>query len=116
MPTRCHMAYVGTPADQIDEMRNSPFWPSLGSVAPTLAYDHAGILGHDASVPVERVARVHVPTLVMHGGASYPFIGDTARSLSQAIPAAELRTVQGQSQSVDLTVLSSVLVEFFGTD
>jgi hypothetical protein len=52
----------------------------------------------------------------MHGGASYPFMGDTARSLSQAIPAAELRTMEDQSHAVDPTVLSSVLVEFFATD
>jgi pimeloyl-ACP methyl ester carboxylesterase len=110
------MGYVGTPADQIDAMRNSPAWPSLESVAPTLAYDHAGILGNDASLPAERAARVAVPTLVMHGGASYPFMGDTARSLSQTIPAAELRTVQGQSHAVDPSVLASVLVEFFATD
>jgi pimeloyl-ACP methyl ester carboxylesterase len=110
------MAYVGTPADQIDAMRNSPLWPSFESVAPTLAYDHAGILGKEASLPAERAVRVPVPTLVMHGGASYPFMGDTARSLSQAIPAAELRTMEDQSHAVDPTVLSSVLVEFFATD
>jgi pimeloyl-ACP methyl ester carboxylesterase len=97
-------------------MRNSPFWPNLEAITPTLAYDHASILGKDAAVPAERAARVPVPTLVMHGGASYPFMGETARSLSLAIPVAELRTLAGQGHDVDPAVLSPVLVEFFATD
>src|SRR6185437_6873474 len=32
------MTMVGTPADQVAGMRQSPFWPALEAVAPTLAY------------------------------------------------------------------------------
>src|SRR6266487_4193814 len=63
------MAFVGTPAEQIDGVRRSEVWPDMEAVGPTLAYDHAGVLGPDLSVPAERAARVAVPTLVMHGAA-----------------------------------------------
>jgi pimeloyl-ACP methyl ester carboxylesterase len=107
------MKYVGMPADQIEAMRQAPTWPLLESIAPTLAYDHAAILGEDASVPTDRAASVDVPTLVMNGGASYAFMYDTAQALSKAIPNAKLRTIEGQTHAVDVDVLAPVLVEFF---
>ena len=107
------MKYVGMPADQIEAMRHAPAWPMFEAIAPTLAYDHSAILGKDRSVPTERAASVTVPALVMNGGASYPFMYDTARALSQAMPHAELRTLEGQRHDVDLDVLAPVLMEFF---
>ena len=39
------MRFVGTPDDQVEGMRQAPFWPSMEAIAPTLAYDHAAIIG-----------------------------------------------------------------------
>jgi pimeloyl-ACP methyl ester carboxylesterase len=107
------MKYVGVPAEQIDGMRGTPFWPNLEAIAPTLAYDHTAILGQDGSIPTQRAARALMPTLVMNGGASYPFMYDTARALSKAMPHAELRTLEGQTHEVSPEALAPVLVEFF---
>ena len=52
------MRFVGTPAEQVDGMRLEPFWPGLETVAPTLAYDHAAILGEPWSVPRGLAARL----------------------------------------------------------
>ena len=106
------MQYVGMPAEQIKAMRQAPTWPQLEAIAPTLAYDHTAILGKDGSVPIERAAHVLVPTLVMNGGASYPFMYETARALSKAMPHAQLRTLEGQTHEVDPKVLAQALVEF----
>ena len=108
------MQYVGTPAEQIEAMRQAPMWPPLEAIAPTLAYDHTAILGKDNAVPTERAAHVLVPTLVMNGGASYPFMYETARTLSKAIPHARLRTLEGQGHGPADDVLASALNEFFG--
>ena len=108
------MRFVGTPAERIDGMRRAPFWPGLEAVAPTLAYDHAAILGEPWSVPAGLAARVSVPALVMAGDASLPFMPNAARVLSQAIPQAELRTLEGQTHEVSPGVLAPVLAEFFG--
>ncbi len=109
------MACTGMPDDQIEGMRKAPFWPGMEAVAPTLGYDHTAILGTDASVPAQRAAQVGVPTLVMYGDASFPFMSDTARTLARAIPHAELRTMPGQSHNVSPEALSPVLVEFFAS-
>ena len=94
-------------------MRRAPFWPGMEAVAPTLAYDHAVILGEPWSVPAELAARVPVPALVMAGDASLPFMPDTARVLSQAIPQGQLQMLKGQTHQVNPDVLAPVLVEFF---
>lgn len=107
------MHYVGMPTDQIEAMRHSPAWSQLESIGPTLAYDHTAILGEDSSIPTERIAVITAPTLVMNGGASFPFMYDTAQALSKAIPKAQLRTLEGQTHDVDSNVLAPVLVEFF---
>jgi pimeloyl-ACP methyl ester carboxylesterase len=106
------MAFVGTPAEEIENMRRAPFWPAIEAVAPTLAYDHAALLGKDRSVPAGRASRIAVPTLVMHGGEGAPFMAETARTLERAIPGATLRTLTGEGHNVSPQALAPVLAEF----
>src|SRR5438309_7139618 len=68
------MAYVGMPAAQIEGMRHAPFWGGMEALAPTRAYDHTAIMGNAGSIPMERAARVQVPTLVITGGSGAPFM------------------------------------------
>jgi len=106
------MRFVGTPADQIEGVRKAPMWSMFEAVAPTLLYD-AFAMGVDCSGPVERVLRINATTLVMHGGASLPFMKQTALTLSKAIPNAKFRTIEGQTHAVASEVIAPVLVEFF---
>jgi pimeloyl-ACP methyl ester carboxylesterase len=106
------MAYVGTPAEQIDGMRQQDFWPAMAALGPTLAYDHTAILGEDGTVPAGRAARLSVPALVMYGTASFPFMAETARTLRQAMPHGELRALEGQDHNVSPAALAPLLLEF----
>jgi len=106
------MRLVGMPAGQVEAMRQAPFWPGMEAIAPTLAYDHAGVIGQDPSVPVKRAAQVDVPALVVYGTASPPFMAETATTLSKALPHAELRALDGQDHNVDPAVLAPVLTAF----
>jgi pimeloyl-ACP methyl ester carboxylesterase len=108
------MAVVGMPAAQIEGMRHAPFWAGMEALAPTLAYDHEGVMG-DVTIPTERAARVHVPTLVMSGGNGAPFMLVTAKTLTELIPDARLRILDGQAHDVHAEALAPVLVEFFGS-
>jgi pimeloyl-ACP methyl ester carboxylesterase len=107
------MRLAGTPAEQVDGMRQAPFWPGMEAVAPTLAYDHVGIMGEPLSVPTELAAQVSVPALVMAGDAGLPFMPEAARALSQAIPQGQLRILGGQTHQVNPEVLAPILAEFF---
>jgi len=106
------MRLVGTPDDQVEGMRQAPFWPSMEGIAPTLAYDHAGIIGERWSAPTDLAARVSVPALVI-AGDSMPFMSHTARALSQAMPHGQLRILDGQAHNVNPHVLAPVLLDFF---
>jgi len=105
------MAFVGTPAEQIEQMRRAPFWAGIEAVAPTLAYDHAGLLA-DMSIPAERAAALRVRALVLHGEKGAPFMARTAATLQRVIPGAELRTLAGQDHSPSAQVLAPVLADF----
>jgi pimeloyl-ACP methyl ester carboxylesterase len=109
------MMYVGMPEEQLAGMHQHPLWPLWEAIGHTLAYDHTAILGEEASVPVERAARVNVPTLLITGGASFPFMAETARTLVEAMPHAEHRTLEGQTHDVAADALAPVLVKFFRT-
>ena len=108
------MMFVGMPPEHLEGARKLPMWPMWEAVAHTLPYD-AAALGEDGSVPTEKAARVRVPTLVMDGSASFPFMNTTAGALAKALPNGEHRTLQGQTHEVEAQVLAPVLVEFFNT-
>jgi pimeloyl-ACP methyl ester carboxylesterase len=109
------LMFVGVPADEVEGMRGRPVWPTLEAVAPTLAYD-AATLGEDASVPFEQASRVTVPTLVMNGSASPPFMYSTAVALAGAMPHGKHLTLEGQIHDVSAEAIAPVLVDFFTSD
>lgn len=109
------LSLVGTPAEHIEGMRHAPVWPMFEAIAPTLAYDHTDLLGDEATVPVERAAKVTVPTLLMNGGASYPFMQVTAEKLATIIPNAQHRVVEGQTHAAAPELLAPILESFFNS-
>jgi hypothetical protein len=82
------MRFVGTPGAEIEGMRRSPSWSSLEALAPTLDYDH-------------------------NGGAGAPFMHETAQKLSQVMPRAEHRVLEGEPHAVAAGAIATVLAEFF---
>jgi pimeloyl-ACP methyl ester carboxylesterase len=103
---------VGMPEEFVASARSQPWWQWTEGLAHTLAYD-AEIMG-DYSLPVDKITSVKVPTLVLVGAASFDFFGPTAKALVEALPNAEVKTLEGQEHNVDPTVLAPVLAEFFG--
>lgn len=104
---------VGLPPEFVAGAHNAPFWPQQLALAHTLAYD-ATIMG-DYSLPVERVAEVKMPTLVLTGGASMPFMPVTAQAIVDHLPNGQTHMLQGQSHDVSAEVLAPVLTEFFNS-
>jgi pimeloyl-ACP methyl ester carboxylesterase len=102
---------VRLPAEFAAYARTQPFWASQEAIAHTLAYD-ATIMG-DSLVPTDRAASVKAPTLVIAGGASPPFMRETAEALADALPDGSARTLEGQEHNVAREVLAPVLLEFF---
>jgi pimeloyl-ACP methyl ester carboxylesterase len=104
---------VRLPAEFAAYARTQPWWASQEALAHTLAYD-ATIMG-DYSLPVRSAAAVKVPTIVITGTKSFPFMHETADALAKALPHGETRSLEGQEHNVDPTVLAPVLKEFFAS-
>jgi pimeloyl-ACP methyl ester carboxylesterase len=102
---------VGMPAEFVASARSQPWWAWTESLAHTLPYD-ATIMG-DYSLPLEVAKAVTIPTIVLAGGASFPFMIETAEALSKALPAGQTRTLEGQSHDVAPDVIGPALREFF---
>jgi pimeloyl-ACP methyl ester carboxylesterase len=105
---------VGMPAEVIDGMRQSPFWPALEGIAPTIAYD-GRIMGSTMSgqpLPADRWAAVGVPALVMYGRGTEPWLIAAARALAGLLPTASLQAVEGAQHNVEAGVLAPVLRQF----
>lgn len=102
---------VGLPPDFVAFARTQPWWAAQEALAHTLAYD-ATIMG-DYVLPRERVAAVQTPTLVITGGASFPFMHETADMIASLLPAGRRHTLEGQTHDVAPEVLAPVLEEFF---
>jgi len=105
------MKFVGTPAEMIGGMRQSPMFPMFEAVAPTLPYD-AACMGEDRTVPARRLANITAPTLVLTGD-TIPFMHDAAVAMAKAIPHAQQRVLKGQRHDVSAEALAPVLVEYF---
>jgi pimeloyl-ACP methyl ester carboxylesterase len=109
------MTMVGMPAEMIGQARRSPMWPALEALGPSLGHDSA-VMGdgtRGAAPPTERLAGVTVPTLVMDGSASPPWMREMARRVAGALPDARHRSLEGQTHDVGPAVLAPVLEEFF---
>jgi hypothetical protein len=105
------------PAEVVARMRQEPFWASFESIAQTLAYDGT-IVSYatgGSSAPLRRWASVGVPTLVIDGGASPDWIRNAAMALTEVLPDAQRRTLEGQDHGPDSEVLAGALEAFFAS-
>ena len=107
-------AAAGMPAEVVAEMRQSPYWPALEAVAPTIAYDgrFMGTTMSGAPLPEDRWSAVTVPVQVMHGDGTMPWLITAARALAELLPTATLLPVPGEQHSASADVLASALRPF----
>jgi pimeloyl-ACP methyl ester carboxylesterase len=108
-------ASVGVPPQVVDGMRRDPSWSGLVALAHTIPYDRQ-VLADTLSgspAPLRQWASVSTPTLIIDGGASFPFLHASADAIAAVLPHAERRTLPGQGHGAAPDVLAPVLVEFF---
>ncbi|MGX1477630.1 UNVERIFIED_CONTAM: pimeloyl-ACP methyl ester carboxylesterase [Streptomyces canus] len=102
---------TGMGEGMIQGARQSPMWPGMEAVAPTLAYDNSVMAG--GLVPRDRLASITVPLLAVAGGASPEWMREGTRAVAEAAPNGSYRVLEGQTHMVDPTALGPVLAEFF---
>ncbi|MGY1982173.1 alpha/beta fold hydrolase [Nocardia gipuzkoensis] len=100
----------GFSATELAALRADPLWMTKVAHAPTLV-PTMRIL---AALPptVERYAAVSVPTRLIVGTTSAPYILDAADHLATAIPGLTRETLHGQGHHVDPRLLATALAAF----
>lgn len=102
---------TGLAPRMIANARQSPMWPGMETIAPTLAHDDA-VMGNGL-IPRDLLASITVPVLSVSGSASPAWLREAARLVAEAAPRGTYRTLEGQTHAVEPEVLAPVLAEFF---
>ncbi len=99
----------GMPPEWFEAMRSGPRWPLFERMAPTLEAD-AEALAWTQSAPRARLwASVSVPTVVLLGTSTFPFMADAADSLVAALPRAERVEVPGHDHGWEPAAMAAAL-------
>jgi len=109
---------VGMPAEMVEGMKQAPFWHAMEQVAHTLLYDGAIMVDNQQAKPMtddlrKTLEAIQVSTIVIDGGATFPFLHNTAEIVAKTIAGAKRRTLEGQQHDVAPDAIAPVLVEFF---
>ena len=103
---------VGIPEAVVAQMRHAPFRPALEAMAHTLVYETT-IIG-DGRLASATVRDVRVPVLAIAGGASFPFMRETAEVLARDLPDGRALVLAEATHDLVPAQLTPVLTEFFG--
>lgn len=105
-----------TPADVVESMRTEPIWGWFTALAHTLPYDLA--LGGGLRPPVELLAKIAVPTLVIGGGTSPQWFRSAAQAVAGVVPDARYEVLEGHDHGVlhQPEALRPLLTSFFGKE
>jgi pimeloyl-ACP methyl ester carboxylesterase len=63
-------------------------------------------------LPTDRWAGIAVPTMVVHGDATFPFLVTGAQAAAEVLPGATLRAVPGENHSASADVLAPAIQQF----
>ncbi len=93
--------FVRLPEAVIEAFRREAVWPVRASMTPTWAREIRAIdsFGHD----LERFAALTVPTLLVVGELSPPWLTDISRRLRQVMPNGDVVEMPGQAHDAYVT-------------
>ncbi len=101
---------VGLPPEVIADWRQGPLWATNVANCHTLLYDTA-ICG-DFDVPVQRLATVGTPALVVNSDHTSDWMRAAAQATAAALPNGRAMQLPGSWHRIDMDILGPVLAEF----
>jgi pimeloyl-ACP methyl ester carboxylesterase len=106
---------VGLSPEEHENMMNSPSGEVLERIAPTLIYDSRIVDGAypDQHWP-ERYRTNTVPTLLVDGDQTFPFIPIGVNALGKVLASSSRKTLPGQGHGPEPEAMAPVIREFLG--
>jgi Alpha/beta hydrolase family len=105
------VAGVGQPQDQVDQMKQLPFWPAMVTIGRTLLYDGLCLGSSQAPVPAELLGSIDVPVLCLASTGSPDWLRAGAEASAAATPGARFVVLEGEFHGAPATVLAPVLAD-----
>ncbi len=100
------------PPQWLDGARNSPAWPTLLSVAHTLAYDAAVLARAEQGDLAEHWTQVTIPVIVLIGEETQPIFPPAADAIVAALPNATQRRIDARHHSYEPAVIAREISDF----
>ncbi|MFI7676272.1 alpha/beta fold hydrolase [Actinophytocola sp. NPDC049390] len=93
---------MGMPPEALATMRETPAWPALEALAPTLRYDNEVMI-------LETLPTTTVPTTILTGGASPTWMHEAAHRLATHLPNATTTTLPNETHNISPPTLAKAL-------
>lgn len=101
---------VQMPPETVARIGNSPIWGWLERMAPSLRYD-AAVMG-DYRLPMDRVAEIKMPALVMDGEQSPQWARNAVAMIAELAPEGRRVSLAEQDHNLNADVVFPVVEEF----
>ncbi|MEO6394405.1 MAG: hypothetical protein ABIO40_00660 [Devosia sp.] len=100
--------------EMIEGAKQSPIWPLMRSIGPTIAYDGQSMFDayYMAGRFPSRWQKATLPVLVLNGDSSFPFMPAAADAVAAELRNATRKTLAGQDHGPKPDVMAPVLREF----
>lgn len=108
------VAGVGQPQEQVDQMKELPFWDALVPIGRTVLYDGLCLGGSQAPLPTELLGEITIPMLCLGSTGSPDWLRDAAEAAADAAPDGRYLVLEGEFHSAPASVLVPVLAEHHG--
>jgi pimeloyl-ACP methyl ester carboxylesterase len=98
--------------EEIVRFKDHPIWPAFEAMAPSTVYD--SILSDDADrIPHEQLSKIAIPTLIIGGDGSLPWMVQMCRDLAAGIPKGEFVSMPSEGHLFNQEPGAPLLTEFF---
>ena len=98
--------------EEIEFFQTHPIWPAFEAMAPSMVYD--SILSDDADrIPGEQLAAIGVPSMVLCGSESIPWMIETCRTIAGGMPQGQFVSMPSAGHLMDDTMGAELLTKFF---
>ncbi|MCH7812354.1 MAG: alpha/beta hydrolase [Chloroflexi bacterium] len=90
----------GVPEEDIERLKQSPIWPRIVALAPTLPTELDAIIGYE--LETSRFAALNIPLLLLVGSESPQRLRALSDDLARIVPNAQVRELVGQQHGAHI--------------
>lgn len=100
------------PPEWLEGARNSPAWPVMTSMGPSLEADSESLAWTQSAPHIELWATITAPTLALVGRQTLPIMPPAAESIAASVPHARKATIPAADHSWEPAAMAAAIADF----